>query len=365
MTARTTFIALGTAIVAGAGFWWSGRPGPLPAPRLERPPLVATVPVRKTGSVAAREPTVVGMSRSAEPLAQVGGSQEIARIHAALKQYLERDADADANEEECLDRLLADVTATNVAELVPALSTAELQTRFGTAVLTLWLSSDTRAATVWLAEHTGPTVEQAAVIGRALLNTPKVLEELERGLPAGEWRQALLQSAALTIADTDSAAAMTWANRLSAGATQTGTYETIVYAWAARDAVSLQAWLGGVGDEALRQRLFASSAKAVAMTDPDLAAKWLGTATTPVGSSHDTALVIVEAWTEKDPGAASAWVSALTDPTTRTAAGLMLARQWTASDPKAAAAWLAKFPDRDVIEAKLREEAAERIAMEP
>ncbi len=255
--------------------------------------------------------------------------------------------------------LLALLTDANAGAIVRELNPAELQSEFGTAALVRWLRVDARDGSAWLVSHGGPTGEQAAIIGRSLVGSPANVLTLSDALPDGPWKQAMLSGAALQAADRDPRVAIDLAQRMPSGDDRSNAFETIAYAWAVADPVAAGKWIETVTDPLLRQRLLATGAKALASSDPDLAATWLVSAVKSGAVLNDTALTIVDAWTAKDPAAAAAWVQEFPAQAPRQEAIQLVLQRWQKSNPDAANAWLSGLPDRAAVVAQLEANATE------
>ena len=287
----------------------------------------------------------------------------IRRVHAKLHELGQRKTGDDETLAAILAELLPLIDDANAADLTRALSNEELRTPFGTAALTRWLQTDAGTAARWLGEHDALLPEQTWSIGQALVKTPDALDTMCAILPPGPTKQTLLNGAALTLADRDPQSAIALASRMDPGDLRTSAFETIAYAWAATDAGAAQKWASGIDDPMLRQRLLAVGAKALAVTDPDLAATWLSAAVRDGAVLNETALTIVDTWSEKNPAAAAAWVATFGNGTPRAEAIELVAKHWMKSDPAAANAWLLRQPERADVLAKLQ--AEENEAAEP
>ena len=119
---------------------------------------------------------------------------------------------------------------------------------------------------------------------------------------------------------------------------------------------SVSQWIAQVTDPALRDRLLAVSVKAIAVTDPDLAAGWLKQAFASEGPFAEAALSVVENWISRDPLKTSAWVAQLPPGRSRDAAIEIVVQKWLSVDPSAAAAWIASLPERQEILARVKDQ---------
>jgi hypothetical protein len=138
--------------------------------------------------------------------------------------------------------------------------------------------------------------------------------------------------------------------------------QTVAYDWISRDPNPALDWIMGVNDPSLQERLIAAGAKAVAMTDPSLAAGWLVSGVQSEGLLNDTVPNIVEIWAGKDPSEAANWVAQFPDGVSREAAVNIVSSHWLQSDSGAATAWILTLPERDKILTKLISDQAEPAA---
>lgn len=323
----------------------------------------ATAPIVQPIMVTASNPAVVRTSAEAAP--QPGPGVLAARIHARLRALMERQTDDDHTHDEVMRELLGVLRDDNVAAIVSALTPKELATDFGTAAVIRWLHVDPGAAATWLPTRLELSNDQGWLIGHALLDTPVAIDLLCHNLPDGSWKQSLLTGAALGAADSDPVGAIALADRMAAGNEQTSAYETIAYAWVVADPVAAENWVSRVEPAELRGRLLATGAKALAATDPDLAATWLVAAVRSGAVLNEATLTIVEAWSTKDPAAAAAWVGGLPPEGPRLAAIEQVFQNWLKTEPAAAQAWLMRLPDRAEIIARLEADEAERSEPKP
>lgn len=318
------------------------------------------MPVAKRETEAsARTPTAPGGAAPQTSFA----TDTIRTVHAKLRQVEQRKTGDDETLNTIMAELIPLLNERNVAEITRSLSPEELRTPFGTAALTRWLTSDPATAAAWIGTHDYAMPEQAWLIGRDLLKSSGSLDAACATLPEGGFKQAILNGAALGAADRDPRAAVALAGRMEPGDARTNAYETIAYSWATSDAAAAQQWALSATDPMLRQKLLAAGAKALAGTDPDLAATWLAAAVKDGATLNDTALMIAETWSDKDPAAAAAWVATFGDGTPREAAIEVVVKRWMKSDAAAANAWLLRQPERAQVLAKLQ--AEENEAAEP
>jgi hypothetical protein len=280
--------------------------------------------------------------------------------HAKVKQWLvTKTGDAEA-QDLLLEEFAALLTDENVAEVMQDLSPQEFDTPFSTKALDRWLKVDPLAAARWIAARADARDEHALTVARQLIERPADLRVYADLLPDGPWKQNVLNHASLELAGKDPAAAVSYAQKMTAGAEQTNALETIAYDWFGRDLTAATTWVKNVDDPALRERLFAVAAKAIAVNDPDLAAGWLVDAVKTEGVLHETALGLIETWADQQPAEAANWVARFSEAGPRQVAIDVLLSHWLKSNPAAANAWIQTLPERDAVLAKLQAEQAER-----
>lgn len=212
------------------------------------------------------------------------------------------------------------------------------------------------------ADEKDPEIEAANAV-RALSESGNLLEYCG-ALAEGEWKQRVLRHAALAQVPADPRSAIMLAQRMDDSPARTDALQTAVYDWMTRDAVIATHWIGSVDDPALREALQSAAAKAIAASDPELAATWIATALKDEGAQRETALCVVEAWTAREPAAAAAWVARFPVQLARDAAIDLIAREWRRVDRAAFESWFAGLPDRAEIRARWRAEAEAARATE-
>jgi hypothetical protein len=281
-------------------------------------------------------------------------------VRIKMQQWAERKTGDEATESRLLNELLALLTDGNAAELTLSFSAEGQGTPFGLAALQRWLSVDPAKAARWIAAHANAIEPQALLVARELLKNPAGLREYCNELPDGDWKQGVLKSASLEISANDPTEAINLARQMKADSVQLDVLHTVVYDWLTRDPITALDWITKVSDPALREGLLATGSKAIAATDPELAAEWLATSLKSEKIQTDTALSVVEVWATQDPAKAAKWVSLFPAQGLREAAANIVADRWFKSDPNAATAWLLTLPERSVILARLESERIER-----
>lgn len=244
-----------------------------------------------------------------------------------------------------LDELLALITADNAAELVPSLSSDELDAAAGNAVLERWLALDPRAAAQWAAGHGGNQGPVATLVAREFLKTPDGFSAYCAQLPDGAWKQAVLGAASAEMAAQNPAEAVALAQQMDSGDAQAGRLQSAAFEWGRQDPAAAIAQLKLVTDADLREQMIASAAKGFAEKDPARAADWLVASVKSESRLNDAAAYIVRSWAASEPRAAADWVSQFPAGPVLNEALENLISQWTSADYPAAAAWSAQLPD--------------------
>jgi hypothetical protein len=276
-----------------------------------------------------------------------------ARVHTKLAKGFAADAGDRPAQEALTAELLELLTDEHTPEIIRSLSPEELHTPFGSGALEHWLRVDAAEAARWLAEHSDPTEHHALLVARRLSEDLAALLVYSDELPAGTWREHVLHQASLEMAGTEPNAAAALAQRLAPGDARTNALETVAYAWFVSDAPAALSWVEDFADTALRERLLALGARAIAVSDPDLAAEWLVDAVTDEKTRRETALSLVETWAASDAPSAARWVAEFPLSASRERALELVVRGWLRSDPRAGIAWLQRLPERDRVLARL------------
>jgi hypothetical protein len=262
------------------------------------------------------------------------------------------------------DRLTAEMIALlsdeNAADIAQSLSSEELNTPFGLAALARWLEVDSIGAADWVATRADSTEAEALVVARKLLADPPGLAAFCDALPDVKWKQQFLGGAALEALPTDPRRAIDLGQRMSSGADQANVLQTIAYDWMTRDPVAASDWIVKTSDATVREQLLVAASKAIAATDPDLAAGWTIAAIKSQELRTDTALVVVEVWAAQDPARAANWVSRFPAGESRDTAVDTIVHRWINTDAAATEAWIQNLPDREAIRERLRKEQAAR-----
>ena len=355
-------VGLAAVITVGVVlFWKSEKPRETVAPDRSAPSSV-DLP-RPDAKPADHGLTLVKAeqrARRADDSSLIPLAEAKAAVQLKLRQWAERKTGDVETENRLMEELLALLTDDNAAELTQTLTSGQRGTPFGLAALERWLRAEPAAAARWLAAQSETTEPQALLVARALLKNPADVRAYCDGLADGDWKQSVLKSASLELAGSDPAGAISLAWRLNTEAVRTDVLQTVTYDWITHEPRAALDWITQVNDPALREGLLAVGAKAIAATDPDLAAGWLVTAVKSEKILNDTALSIIESWAAQDPAKEAKWVALFPPQGPREAAVSLVVDRWLQSDPNAANAWLLTLPERDKVLARLKAEQDER-----
>jgi hypothetical protein len=356
------WVGLAAVVAVGVVLFWIAEPPreTLPPGRSALRPADVARPDAKPADLA---PTPLAAGESDRPT-DAFPPRSLEETKAAVREkmiaWAKRKTGDDETEHRLMQELLALLTDDNAAELTQALDAEQRGTPFGLAALERWLSVDPAKAAPWMAAQSETTETQALIVARALMKDPDEVRTYCDGLPDGDWKQNVLKHASLELVGSNPTGAIAIAQSLSAGAVRKDVLETLAYAWITQDPRAALDWISQVKDPALHEGLYAVGAKAIASTDPDLAAGWLVTAVKSEALLNDTALSVIESWVAKDPAKVAKWVALFPPQGPREAAVNLVVDRWLQSDPTAANAWLLTLPERDQVLARLKAEAVER-----
>ena len=355
---------VGLAAVIAVGvvlFWKSEKPRETGfSPRFALPSADLRKPDAKTVD---RGPTRVETGqfvRRVDEASLISLDEAKAAVRLKLRQWAERKTGDVDTENRLMEELLALLTDENAAELTQSLTSGQRGTPFGLAALERWLRVEPAKAARWMAAQSETAEPQALLVARALLKNPADVRAYCDGLVDGDWKQSVLKSASLELAGSDPAEAISLAWRLNTEAVRTDVLQTVTYDWITHEPRAALDWITRVNDPALREGLLAVGAKAIAATDPDLAAGWLVTAVKSEKILNDTALSVIESWAAQDPAKAAKWVALFPPQGPREAAINLVVDRWLQSDPNGANAWILTLPERDKVLARLKAEQDER-----
>jgi hypothetical protein len=274
-------------------------------------------------------------------------------IHSTLRRLRELAADEEVDQPDMLQDLLAVLTDANVSVIAQSLSAEELNSPWGMTALKRWLNIDSMKAAEWLATRPDATEEQAWLVADILLETSPRLKNYCERLPDTKWKQNVLVAAGLKVMSGDPLRAISLAQEINPGIARTNLLQSVAYAWMLSDLRASQSWIANVEDPVLREQLQAAGAKAIAVTDPDLAAEWLVSITKSEEVFGRTLSYVVENWAVQDPAMAAGWVARLPAGEARASALEIITRHWMESNPDAAILWIQGLPESGRILANL------------
>jgi hypothetical protein len=273
--------------------------------------------------------------------------QEGAQIHAKLRRWLQAETDSGPDEPALMRELLTLLRDENAASIVRMLSSEELNSPFGLAALDRWLKHEPAKAAEWLATSAKLTDELALLVARHLADAPALLDGYCERLADLAWRQKILMYSSLTVASSAPERAIALAGLMESGVAQKNALLSVVNAWALNDPGSALAWVVGVKDPLLQRQLLGAEAQAIAVTDPDLAAEWMGAPAAVNEPNADVVSEIIRTWAAKAPADAASWVMTFAPGAARNDALTNVARRWMQSDPEQALAWIQALPETD------------------
>jgi hypothetical protein len=178
-----------------------------------------------------------------------------------------------------MDDLLCELrgllTTAHAADVVRSLPPEALATIFGTVALEAWIAEDSLSAGTWLAEQLGATENHAWLLARVLANQPEALGRFCERLGTTPWADAFLDYASREVLRTNPAAAVSLAESLPPGERRLRLFETIAFDWMEHAPDAASAWINGVREPVLRQRLVTVASESYASVDPLSAVEWL------------------------------------------------------------------------------------------
>jgi hypothetical protein len=291
---RTALLVLLAA--AAAGLLVATRGGPQPRGQ----------PVGRQ-RVAARSPEA---ARDAQRARTVRMNDLVRSVREAIARQAVRETGTCGPAESAA--IAASLLPGDAALIAPRLSCDELVTPAGTAILGRWLSEDPLAACRFLDGVERLHGCEAEAAGAALLASAGTLERFEAEPLSAPWKDAVLGEAGRALGDSAPQRALAACGAISDPQLRTDAEQTVIHSWIDADPPAAAAWIGRQPDPADRSSLGIAAAKAIGLSEPDLAAQWL---------SHD-----VMSGPQLDE--AAAWV----------------AGQWRQTDAKGAGEWLSRYP---------------------
>ena len=336
---RQVAVPLGGATIAVGGLlvWLlSGTAAERVKPALAQPawspPISEAMP--RVGSPAnIRKDVTLSPSQAVE--------KAIALIHVNLGKWLEAKRNG---KEEDADQLLEEaqslLTDENAAWVIHSLSPEELQTRFGMAAIRHWMNADPLVASNWIASRPDTTEDETLAVVQGWQSNQANLGAYIDQLPDTAWKQSFLKQSSSELAATDPVSAIKLAERMDPGKDQLDLINSLVAEWINVDPTKASTWIESIDDPALKEPIIASAARSYALTNPALAASWLGSPVKSEGVLKDAALSIAQNWVTQDPVAAANWVSQFSEGDLKTAAVDIVSKYWLQKDPDAANAWI-------------------------
>ena len=201
------------------------------------------------------------------------------------------------------------LASSNPARVARALSPYELATPFGTAALEAWLALDSAAAGAWIADQPGATDHHAWLVAEALTQQPELLSAFCERLEHNSWAQAFLDYSSRGSLRSNPPAALSLAETLTPGERQTRVFETIACDWVLRDPGAARAWINGVDDPVVRQRLVVVGAQSYASADPLSALEWLLAQTPADAVVQEPLQTIARLWRQTADPETVAWLN--------------------------------------------------------
>ncbi|MGC4073313.1 MAG: hypothetical protein QM760_12510 [Nibricoccus sp.] len=284
----------------------------------------------------------------------------MAALRLKLKQWRETETGAEAAQGRLIEEWLALLDAATVGDVVLALTEDELATPLGVAAYARWLNAEPEDALEWIKTRGRGSEGETLLVVQALLVTPAKLSAFCEDLPDSEWKQAFLTMAGLQAVGMDPAVTLDIAKHMKAGDARTNVLQTLAYDWMTRDPGAATTWLLTVPEPEMKETLFAAGAKAIAVTDPDLAVRWMSAGIKTEATFADTALCVVEIWAERDPAKAGSWVAQFPPGRVRNDAIDLMSRRWLQADPSAAKDWIRQLPEGTSVFARLKAEELAR-----
>lgn len=223
---------------------------------------------------------------------------------------------------------------------------------------------------------------RAALVRRWTAADPSAVAAWAEQLPAGPLRLAMLREITGARAEQDPGGAMDWVNTLSDSEERAVlsidlAYETartnglaalhittvlppgrerddaISHAlrqWADAEAPAAAAWVDTVGDAALRQRLLADLAEVYSQRNPAAAAALVSAMLDPGPGQSRAAVAVVQQWAQTSPAEAARWVEQFSVGGARSDATRSLLLHWAANDISAAAQWVESLPAGEMLD---------------
>lgn len=223
-----------------------------------------------------------------------------------------------------------------------------------------WAEVDYSAASAWAEQQSASATRQAVLNQVALAwaekDLPKAVEWAVN-LPADDAQIIVLRNLGYELASTDPIEALTLAAVLPPGRDGDDLTVHAVSQWADTDATAATEWACAIPELALRERVLASIAAAMADQSPNSAVVLTAQALWPGKSQNQAAIAIVQRWTQQDPLGAATWVQHFPVGELREIAVRNLIAVWSQGGSEAPASWL-----NSLSEGAIREIGADALA---
>jgi hypothetical protein len=243
-----------------------------------------------------------------------------------------------------LDALLAHSDVFAVLQTLPS---NLMGYAFATPTVQQKLIADPQAALDWMGAHTNAQSQLLTLLHDWGQTNREVMQQYLADLPAGDWRQKVLFTAANEALSADPAASINIAVQTEPGPQQSAWLDMAVKQWAGNDPNAACQWVSQVKDSALRDQLIGSLAIGAANTDPAQAAGFALEALPPGTALNHSLSDIVWTWALQDPAGAGAWVSKSSQGEWQPAALANLMSVWGNHDANAATTWIEGLPPGD------------------
>ena len=174
-----------------------------------------------------------------------------------------------------------------------------------------WAAEDPSAAAVWAEKQANPAMRQEALNQVALAWAERDLAvaiKWANSLPADGAQAFVLMNLGYEAARTQPLEALALASSLPPGRDRDDLLVHAVSQWAGSDAQASTEWACKIPELALRERVLAAIATAMADQNPESAVILATQAMWPGQSQNQAAIAIVQRWTQQDPQAVAAWV---------------------------------------------------------
>jgi hypothetical protein len=341
MQAKRIFLWLVIGVLVSVAVWLrpNGNPPTTPSIATDKPAVSKTQALVSWAShISTNEQQRAfsgKLAKQADPLAKT--------IEFIIARVRELKAETDLDKcRQIMDELLPLLNDGNVATIIKALPADLLDSEFGNVALKQWAGLDRQSAAQWMATGAGANEFQAGLITYGWLQEDKVgMHAYLDGLPAGAWRENVLNTAANNaLTAGDGLEAIEMARKMSPGEQQDTMLKQAAEAWAKSDPQAAASWANGVTDPQLRGQINESIAAGLASVDPAKAAD-LVTKSMAAGEQMTTAIQdVASTWGAKDPAAAASWVANLPEGQTRGTALQTVLLNWGLNDLAATRTWV-------------------------